>query len=115
MTKSPRQDDTKLSGAVDMPEGQDAIQRDLDKIENGAPVTIMRSNTATCKVLHTVRGNPGVSTGFGDIIWFHFHSPPVKHRHDASFSPVWSVELVLSIAAAVRLHFDTMASVIVST
>ncbi|GAB0175833.1 hypothetical protein GRJ2_000048600 [Grus japonensis] len=51
-------DDTKLTGVVDMPEGWDAIQRDLDRLEKLTHVTIMRFNTAKCKVLHWVWSNP---------------------------------------------------------
>ncbi|KAK4810382.1 hypothetical protein QYF61_022085 [Mycteria americana] len=58
--------DTKRSGAADPPEGQDAIQRDQDKLKKGAHVNLMRFNKARCKVLHVGQGNPQYQYKLGD-------------------------------------------------
>ena len=59
-------DDTKMSSAIDMPEGLDVIQMDLDKLEKWAYVNFMRFNKAKCKVPHLGQGNPQYQCSLGD-------------------------------------------------
>ncbi|PKU49534.1 rna-directed dna polymerase from mobile element jockey-like [Limosa lapponica baueri] len=59
-------DDTKLNGAADTHEGQDAIQRGLDNLKKWTYVNLMKFNKAKCKVLHMGQGNPKHKYRLGD-------------------------------------------------
>ena len=64
-TLSKSADNAKLWGAVDVPEGWDAIQGDLDRLKQWAKENIKR-RTAKCKVLYMGHSNPQYQCKLGD-------------------------------------------------
>ncbi|GAB0210111.1 hypothetical protein GRJ2_003476900 [Grus japonensis] len=59
-------DNTKLCGVVDMLEGRDAMQNELDRLERWARANCMKFNKAKCKVLHVGWGNSKHSYRLGE-------------------------------------------------
>jgi len=50
-------DGTKLGDAIDSPEGQEALQRDLDRLEHWAMINSMKVIKSKCRILHLGQSN----------------------------------------------------------
>lgn len=61
-------DDTKLSCEGDTTEGQDAIQKDQEKLKKQAHENLTKFNRSKCKVLHPSQGNLRYKYRLGEII-----------------------------------------------
>ncbi|KAK4831051.1 hypothetical protein QYF61_014983 [Mycteria americana] len=59
-------DGTKLGGAVDSLEGQEALQRDLDRLEHWAILNGMKFNKNKCQILHLGQSNAGHKYKLGE-------------------------------------------------
>jgi len=67
---------------VDTPEGWDAIQGDVDRLEQWAQENLMRFNKSKCKVLHLGCGNPCCHYQLRDVRTE--HSPAEKDLEHSS-------------------------------
>ncbi|TRZ09452.1 hypothetical protein HGM15179_017654 [Zosterops borbonicus] len=59
-------DDTELGESVDSLEGREALQRDIDKLEDRAITSCMKFNKGKCQILHLGQDNSGYTDRLGN-------------------------------------------------